>query len=300
MKIALTGATGFLGRYLVRQLAHEGHQLRCWTRSSSDRSGLDDVASSLEWVAGGLEEPTSVATLVTGCDALVHAALWRPGPLFQGAEGDLVKFAEINVLGSLRLFDTAVRLRLERIVFISTCAVHDKILNDRVLNESHPLWPASHYGAHKAALEKFVHSYGYGHGIPICALRPTGIYGAAHPITDSKWFDLVRDVAHSEPVRCRRGGKEVHAADVARAVSILLSAEGISGESFNCCDRYVSEYDVATIAQRLTGSHGPIDGQPMAPQHQIDTNKLSALGMRFGGTPLLESTIAELLKAIGP
>ena len=38
MRIAITGATGFLGRYLVQRLAKEGHQLRCWFRPDSDRS----------------------------------------------------------------------------------------------------------------------------------------------------------------------------------------------------------------------------------------------------------------------
>ena len=45
---------------------------------------------------------------------------------------------------------------VRRFVFIATCAVHDVILSDRPLDEAHPLWPKSHYGAHKAAIEKFV------------------------------------------------------------------------------------------------------------------------------------------------
>jgi nucleoside-diphosphate-sugar epimerase len=49
--------------------------------------------------------------------------------------------------------------------------VHDVILQDRPLDEAHPLWPKSHYGAHKAAIEKFVHSFGLGEGYAICSLR---------------------------------------------------------------------------------------------------------------------------------
>jgi len=49
MKIALTGATGFVGRYLVRQLLEAGHQLRCWHRPGSDRSGLDHA--DVEWIS---------------------------------------------------------------------------------------------------------------------------------------------------------------------------------------------------------------------------------------------------------
>ena len=165
--------------------------------------------------------------MVRGADALVHAALERPGGRgFTGsARTDLPAFLQANLMGSLQLFQAAFEAGVPRCVFISTCAVHDVILGNRPLDETHPLWPASHYGAHKAALEAFVHSYGLGQGWPICALRPTGIYGLAHPPENSKWFDLVGQVLRGEPIATPRGGKEVHAADVARAVALLLAAD---------------------------------------------------------------------------
>ena len=45
MLIAITGATGFLGRYIVRRLASAGHRLRCWHRPASDRSGFEVLAA---------------------------------------------------------------------------------------------------------------------------------------------------------------------------------------------------------------------------------------------------------------
>ena len=217
----------------------------------------------------------------------MHAALDHPGGGFRGEEGDLLAFAEANVMGTLRLIEAARNAGVGRFIFISTCAVHDRILPDRPLDETHPLWMSNHYGAHKAAIEAFVHSFGFGHGWPICALRPTGIYGLAHPARNSKWYSLVRDVAEGKPVECRRGGKEVHARDVARAVEILLSADTsrIAGEAFNCYDRYVSDLEVATIARDLSGSEAEVRGEPTAPRNQIETGKLGALGMTYGGPP---------------
>jgi nucleoside-diphosphate-sugar epimerase len=295
MEIGVTGATGFLGRYIVAELARQGHHCRCWYRMTSDRSGFAAPASAITWVPGDLGDPESARDLLRGCDALVHAALFHPAGRFIGGEGELLPFVEKNVGGTIRLIETAQRARLSRFVFISTCAVHEKILDDRPLDETHPLWPTSHYGAHKAALEAFVHSFGLGHGFPICALRPTGIYGLAHPPRNSKWFDLVAAVVRGDVVECRRGGKEVHAADVARAVALLLTAEGITGEAYNCCDRYVSEFEVATIARELAASNSTILGAAAAPRHQIVTAKLQALGMRFGGLPLLRQTISEMI-----
>ncbi|MBT6155355.1 MAG: NAD-dependent epimerase/dehydratase family protein, partial [Planctomycetaceae bacterium] len=163
----------------------------------------------------------------------------------------------------------------------------------------HPLWATSHYGAHKAAIEKFVHSYGLGQGYPICALRPTGVYGVMRPAEQSKWFDLVRAVVRGEDVTCQRGGKEVHAADVARAVGVLLGADetAICGEAFNCFDRYISEYDVATLTKQLSGSSSQVSGEQTRPKHQIVTKKLKALGMEFGGDALFEKTVSELVDA---
>ena len=195
MQVAVTGATGFVGRYVVRQLVAAGHRCRCWYRASSSRQGLDDVSESVEWVPGQLGDRQASAELLRGCDAVIHAALDHPGGGFRGGEGDLVDFVQQNVVGTIALIEAARAARVNRFVFVSTCAVHERILTDRPLDETHPTTPTSHYGAHKAAIEQFVHSYGWGQGYPICALRPTGVYGLAHPPEASKWFDLVRDVA---------------------------------------------------------------------------------------------------------
>lgn len=296
MQIAVTGATGFLGRYIVQRLLEQKHRLRCWHRPASDRTGMPS-GDPVEWVPGGLAEARAADELVAGCDAVVHAALDRPGPGFMGNEGDLVEFVQRNVLGTIALMEAARRSGVGRFVFIGTCAVHDKILDDRPLDETHPLWPKSHYGAYKAAIEKFVHSYGYGENWNVCSLRPCGIYGLAHPPQRSKWFDLVRRVVNGEPVECTRGGKEVHAADVAQAVDLLLSSAGTAGEAYSCCDRYVSEFEVATLARRISGSRSEIRGGPTQPRHQIVTEKLKSLGMQFGGEPLLERTVEELVEA---
>ena len=170
MRIAVTGATGFIGRYIARQLTTAGHTCRSWYRPDSDRSEFGDLVSQLEWLPGQLGDPRACHALVEGCEAVAHAALYHPGGGFRGGEGDLLEFANKNILGTLKLIEAARSARVSRFVFISTCAVYDQILDDRPLDETHPMWPASHYGAHKAALEEFVYSYGRGQGYPILRL----------------------------------------------------------------------------------------------------------------------------------
>ncbi len=78
MRIALTGATGFIGRYIADHMVQEGHRLRCWHRAMSDRGGFEPLAGSLEWVEGDLGDAARCQALVEGCDAVVHAALYHP------------------------------------------------------------------------------------------------------------------------------------------------------------------------------------------------------------------------------
>ncbi len=296
MNVAVTGATGFLGRYIVNRLTAGGHRCRCWCRPGGDRGGFDDERS-IEWLPGELNDADSATALVQGAEAVVHSGLHHPGGGFRGGEGDPVEFVEKNVVGSIRLIESARRAGAGRFVFIATCAVHEVILDDRPLDEAHPLWPLSHYGAHKAAIEKFVHSYGLGQGYDICSLRPTGIYGVARPIERTRWYDLVQAVARGQNVDTDRGGKEVHAADVARAVEVLLTAEGVAGQAYNCYDMYISEQTVAEIARQITGSKSKIATHNKSPKHQIETTKLRDLGMTFGGRPLLSQTVKEMLSA---
>jgi nucleoside-diphosphate-sugar epimerase len=295
MRIGVTGATGFLGRYIVNHLTAQGHHCVCWKRASSDIGGFD---GPVEWIEGDLGDERASQALVRDCDAVIHSALDHPSGEFRGVGRDILGFVERNVVGTLKLIEAARSADVGRFIFISTCAVHVVILPDRPLDETHPLWMSNHYGAHKAAIEAFVHSYGFGMNYPICALRPTGIYGVARPAGASKWFDLVSAVARGEPVQCKRGGKEVHAGDVARAAGILLAAEGIAGQAYNCYDMYISDFDVATIAQRLSGAGGEIEGVATSPKNQIVTDKLRSLGMTFGGRDLLEQTVSELLAAV--
>jgi len=93
------------------------------------------------------------------------------------------------------------------------------------------------------------------------------------------------------------GGKEVHAADVAKAVGILLGAEKgiVAGQSYNCYDMFVTACNVATIAKKITNSNSIITENLRQPKNQIETSKLKMLGMSFGGRKLLEQTIANLV-----
>jgi nucleoside-diphosphate-sugar epimerase len=187
-----------------------------------------------------------------------------------------------------------------RFVLLSSRAVYGRRLPGAALDEDHPAWPETHYGAMKAALEAFVSSFAAGgdSGWGICALRPTGVYGLTHPVGRSKWLELVAAIADGRPWADPRGGTEVHGADLARAVWLLLTAPAVAGGVFNCSDLYVTSREVALIVQRLTGARGPLPDPPAAlPTHVMAAGRLRGLGWRPGGQGRLERTVGELVEA---
>lgn len=236
-------------------------------------------------------------SLIAGVDVVVHAGLFRGGPGFMSVEADPVEYFRVNVLGSLQLIEAAVRHQVRRFVFISSGAVHQRVAPDRPLDEAHPQWPETLYGSYKAAVESLVHAYGWSGKLAACSLRPTSIFGVDDPVENSKWFGLVRAVAAGERVEANGGSKAVHAGDVAAAARLLAETDAsVAGETFNCTDRMISEYEVADVAKRLSGSDAEITGARKEAKHEIVTEKLRRLGMRFGGPERLERTIARLIE----
>jgi len=95
MLVAVTGATGFLGRYIVNRLLGNGHTCRCWYRPGSDRGGFAESGGArIEWLPGELGDAKAAALLMDSVDAVVHSALQHGGGRFRTTGDDLVEFVE--------------------------------------------------------------------------------------------------------------------------------------------------------------------------------------------------------------
>jgi nucleoside-diphosphate-sugar epimerase len=295
LNVAVTGATGYVGRFIVGRLIAGGAAVRAWRRPSSDLRGLP---GEIEWVEGDLSAPESSAPLLAGTDALVHAALHHLPGRYRGGEGDdAARFLKTNVDGSIALLEAAHREGVGRAVVLSSRAVFGRDVAGSIGDE-HPVSPDTHYGAAKAALEEFVRACGTTEW-PITALRPTGVYGVVDPVELSKWFSLVNDVLDGNAIPTR-SGTEVHGEDVAAAVVLLLHApaESVAGRVFNCSDLVVSNRELVALVREAAETPGPLPAEETTQLGVMRTEALEALGLSFGGLPLLKRTINELVSAV--
>ena len=295
MRVALTGATGIVGRFIAARLALEGCNVVALARTGSDRTGFD---FPIDWVEGDLNDKAALASLLRGAGALVHSAYDHIPGHYRGGEGDDVEgFWRTNLLGSLRLMHMADAFGVGRTVVLSSRAVFGRPSSTRV-GDTRATSPNTHYGALKVALEGLAGVYPR-----TASLRPTGVYGITHPASRSKWFDMAGDVICGRSITFARTSTEVHGDDVAAAVWLLLTAReaDIEGRAFNCSDLVLSTRE---IAERMYAAHGVVAGArptlptEMSPPDDImRCDGLRALGWRPGGRRRLQATIRALLNA---
>ena len=155
--LAVTGATGFVGRALVERALAAGHTLRALTRRPQrPRDGV-------VWIDGALDRPESLATLVDGADAIVHVAGVVSTPTRAG-------FVAGNIDGTRAVLAAAGRAGVRRFVHVSSLSAREPDL--------------SLYGWSKAEAEALVQASRLDWSI----VRPSGVYGPG----DMEMRDLFR------------------------------------------------------------------------------------------------------------
>jgi nucleoside-diphosphate-sugar epimerase len=193
VKLAITGATGFVGGHLLDRAQAEGHEVRALTRRPQPpRPGVT-------WISGSLETPDALAELVRGADAVVHAAAAVNAP-------DAAGFEDANVRGTASLL--AALAPGQRLVHVSSLAAREPAL--------------SNYGRSKAGAEAAVAASAAGWTI----VRPPAVYGPG----DLEMLEIFRAAARARiiPLPPRGRASMLHARDLA---DLLLRLCGGASDS---------------------------------------------------------------------
>ena len=180
--VALTGASGFVGGHVLRQLQGAGHEVRALTRRPMRPH------DGVTWIGGDLADESALAELVAGCDAVIHVA----GVL---NASNRAGFEAGNVAGTQLLLDAAVNAAVKRFVHTSSLAAREPRL--------------SLYGASKARSEELVRAAPLSSAI----VRPPAVYGPG----DRETLDLFRMAKRHLVLLPPRGRLSlIHVDDLAR------------------------------------------------------------------------------------
>lgn len=169
MRVLITGGGGFLGAWITRRLRHGGHEVRILDRSDN-RTVVCNIAGveprGLDWRVGDVASTEDVVSAAADCDSAIHlAALLTPA-----CRENPVRGAQVNLIGTLNVFEAARRSGMRAVAYASSAGVFGP--DDGV----HPR-PTTHYGAFKLACEGCARAYWADEGIASIGLRPFIVYG---------------------------------------------------------------------------------------------------------------------------
>lgn len=298
--VLVTGSSGFIGSYLVRELLAHGH----------DVLGMDvrDPSAELTWVQGQVGRSTNTGRwngLEIGSlehwgplagvleryrpSAIVHtASLVRPDLL------DREPFTALraNVETSLNVFEGARVFGIDRVVYTSSIGVLPPA-RYRPIDADHPLLlateatPDTFYGAAKVASEAFGFAYHHALGLDLLIVRPSAVYGFGMrwPIYISP---MVEDALEGLPTRFATGSAMprdyTHAADVAQMLRRCVEIPGaqVVDRIFHCGTgrEPVTAGEVAAIVRAMIPDAVIEIGPGLAPSEVRDAATRGAFDMK--------------------
>lgn len=225
--ILVTGATGFVGSRVVRQLLERGESVRVLARPGSPRSNLQGL--DVDYVDGDLTRPDSLAPACRGCGGLFHVAadyrLWVADP--QALD-------RTNVEGTRSLLLAAKDAGIGRIVYTSSVAVLGTRSDGTVTDETTPVTEADMVGLYKRSkfrAEEMVKTLVRDHDLPIVIVNPSTPVGPGD-IKPTPTGRVILDAANGRiPAFVDTGLNIVHVDDVAHG-HLLAFDRGAIGERY--------------------------------------------------------------------
>jgi dihydroflavonol-4-reductase len=247
----VTGATGFVGSHVVRQLVAAGHSVRVLVRPTSKLSVLEGLA--VEPLEGDLRNESSLSRAIQGVQRVYHVAadyrLWTPIP---------AEIYESNVEGTRHLIEVAHRAGVERIVYTSTVATiavprHGALPNEEThagLKEMIGHYKRSKFLAEQVALDAAKS------GAPVVIVNPTA------PVGPGDWKPtptgrIILDFLKGKmPAYVDTGLNVVPVEDVATG-HLLAAEKGRVGERYILGGRNMTLKQILDTLAAITGRKAP-------------------------------------------
>ncbi len=251
MTTLVTGASGFIGSHMARQLVERGERVRVLIRQGSSLANLEGVG--VEVVRGDLLEPEGLRPGLRGCHTVFHVAadyrLWAPNP---------DEMYRTNVIGTRHLLQLAFEEGVERFVYTSTVATIAPPRDGKVSNEDSLATLDEMIGPYKRS--KFLAEQEAvamaRKGFPVIIVNPTAPIGPGD-IKPTPTGQMILDFLNRRmPAYVDTGLNWVAVEDVA-AGHLLAAEKGKPGERYILGYRNLTMKQILDMLGKLTGLPAP-------------------------------------------
>ncbi len=244
-KVLVTGANGFIGSHLVRELLKRGYEVNCLIRHTSDISSLKGLPVSLH--IGDVLEPDSLIPPMRNVEYVFHLAAEL---MVTSREA----FERANVLGTKNVLDAARKHAaepLKRFLLVSSQAAAGPGKDETPFDETAPPEPISWYGDSKKKAEDAVISFA--DEFPVTIVRPCAVYGEREKDI-SQIFPVLERRLHAKLGIRRKYLVMVHVDDVVRGIADAAESDKTINETyFLNHPEVLTAKDVVKITARAMG-----------------------------------------------
>ena len=249
MKYFVTGATGFVGSHVTRQLLEAGHEVVVVVRTPAKAKSLADLGAIVH--QGDVTEKESMRLPMQGVDGVFHIAGWYKIGVKDKREGE-----SINIQGTLNVLELMKELGIAKGVYTSTLAVNSDTHGKLVDETYHYTGPQlSEYDRTKWVAHYEVADPMIAAGLPLVIVMPGVIYGPED--TSSIRTTFIQYLQKKLPVMPAQSAYSwAHVNDIARG-HILAMEQGTIGETYIIAGPTHTFVDAMHIAQKITGVPAP-------------------------------------------
>ncbi|MGJ6966070.1 NAD-dependent epimerase/dehydratase family protein [Streptosporangium sp. G11] len=225
-RVAVTGATGFIGAHVVDRLVADGVSCVAVVRDLARLARLSHLdPQKLTHVRTDIRDVSALTEAFTGCDVVVHTVY--------GSSGDTTEQWSVTVEGTQAVLDAAAAAKVRRLVYVGTVATYDTT-DVRDLDEDTPMLPTRaddlEYAQQKLAAERLVMAAA-GNELEVVSIQPTVVYGPWSPgWTLGPVRRLVEGRANLPTGDTAGVCNAVHVHDVAAAATALAWAPHVDGQ----------------------------------------------------------------------
>ena len=262
MRVLVTGAGGFVGSALVRQLVAAGHKVCAIIRNpDTKRSGLNRIEHpALKYsVVGDVNAQTNWADSIEGAEVVVHLAA-RVHVMRQRSPDPLSEYRSTNVFGTRRLAEAAVQASTRRFIFVSSAGVHGMAThNGQRFCETDEPRPHDAYTISKLEAELLLKELAVKSGMEYVILRPPLIYGPGNP---GNFFRLIQFIDRGIPLplaSIRNDRSLIYLGNMVDAILICLSHPGAANKIYLVSDgEDISTPELITRLAHAMGKPTPL------------------------------------------
>jgi len=254
MNVLITGGTGFIGSYIVKEMLDNGTKITILARNPDKVPGLKDL-KNVKIIKCLLKDFNIIKKNLKGIDAVIHVALGWGDTAYDMLQND--------TMPSVYLMEESAKAGIKKFIYTSSTAVFGSLIND--VTEETKTKPIDYYGATKASVENYLFAISNKYQMKCNIIRPGYTFGnpvfkGSYMQPDTRFKDIVKKAKLNNDIELIKndGTQFIFAGDLGKIYKSVLQSDIDKNIFLGLSSEFVTWEKIAQIATDICSSKSKI------------------------------------------